>query len=137
MKRMIVFAALIALLAASPALAGAGCGSDGKAKTQMAWEKVKPQVEKLDDGVRLTFVHSNGAVIEKIAKAAKSGKILSCKGQCPMKVKTIERDVKVKDGQVVLTATSKMKEMASYLQKQAKKMVGERVAEAQAASVRS
>jgi hypothetical protein len=132
MKRMLVFAALLALLAATPALA-----CDGASKSQMAWKQVKPQMEKLDDGVRLTFAHSDGAVIEKIAKAAKSGEILSCKGQCPMKVKTIKRNVKVKDGQVIFTATSELKEMASYLQKQASKMAGKQVAEAQAASLAS
>ena len=133
MKRMLVFAALIALLAATPALACDGAA----AKSEMAWKQVKPQMEKLDDGVRLTFAHSDGAVIEKIAKAAKSGKILSCKGQCPMKVKTIQRNVKVKDGQVIFTATSELKEMASYLQKQASEMTGKRMAEAKAASLAS
>jgi TusA-related sulfurtransferase len=130
MKRMIVFAALFALLAASPALA---CDGD-KAKSEMAWKQVKPKMEKLDDGVRLTFASSDGAMIEKIEAAAKSGKILSCAGQCPMKVKTIKRNVKVKDGHVILTATSELPEMASYLQEQATKLAGARKAEAQTAS---
>lgn len=118
MKRIVVLAALFALLAASPVLA---CG-EGKADSQMAWKQVKPQVEKLDDGVRLTFASADGAVIEKIANAARSGKILGCESQCPMKVKTIQRHVKVDSGRVILTATTTNAEMADYLQKEAQKM---------------
>jgi lysyl-tRNA synthetase class II len=133
MKRLIVFAALFALLAASPALA---CGDD-KAKSEMAWKQVKPQMEKLDNGVRLVFASTDGAMIEHIKTAATSGKILSCEGQCPMKTKTIQRQVKVEDGRVILTATSELPEMASYLQKQATKLSDARKADAQTAAKRS
>ena len=118
MKRIVVLAALFALLTASPVLA---CG-EGKADTQMAWKQVKPQVEKLDDGVRLTFASADGTTIDKIANAARSGKILGCESQCPMKVKTIQRHVKVETGRVILTATTSNSEMADYLQQQAQKM---------------
>lgn len=135
MKRFLIIAALIAFAISTPVLAcGGGCSAHKANQTaaakgfciKCATHGVEKSVNNLDNGVEIHFAVADRAAAEKLYKAiqAHEKEVISCAGQCPVKAKGVERNVKlVKDG-VVFVATSPDAEMAKYLQERAQKMLG-------------
>ncbi len=133
MKRFLIVLTLIAFAAVAPVLAcGTDCGGCDKhkaAKTAdnagehgFCMSKINKTVKNLDNGVEILFVTSDTKAADFIVSAVKDGKVLGCKGQCPIKAKGVKRDVKRTDKGVLLIATSPDAEMVEHLQESAKKM---------------
>lgn len=136
MKRFLIVLTLIAFAVAAPVLACShdcgGCDKSHAVKNAkdsgekgFCLTKINKTVKNIDNGVEILFVTADAKAADYIVSAVKDGKVLGCKGQCPVKAKGVNRNVKRTDKGVLVTATSPDAEMVEHLQKAAKKMVSD------------
>ncbi len=122
MKRLILFVALAALVAA-PMMAAPMMGGGGPGKTMGCCGKgagVERSVANLDNGVKITVTAADAktvAMIQEMAASCPMG-TAACK-DCPMAAKGVTRAVEKTDKGVVITVTSADAAMVKTLQEHA------------------
>ena len=135
MKRFLIIAILVVFALSAPVLAcgnDAGCAKNANSEmakgfcVKCATKNVQKTITNLDNGVKILFATQDKTSAEQLFKTLQANQkdIVSCKGQCPIKSKGVERQVKMIDGGVLVTVTSPDAEMVQYLQKTVKEMLG-------------